>query len=424
MPKKSPATHGVLKDVLTTAAVAVLLSAAIVSPAIAAAKTWTQVAEDTSGFLQQAVDTYDPQAPDAAKALVDKAYFGPFEADGMEATIKNYISAQRAFELEQEFKQIKIAMKAGKPSEEISSRVAVLSADLGKDAAVLDGEAPSEGGTAAGSATPFVQSFGILLREGFEAILILGAIIAYLRKSENVRGVRTVQIGAVAALAASVVMALALSSVFANMRGFGQEVLEGSTMLIAMVVLFWVSFWLAAKARAKKWHEYIQDAVDRTASKGSTLALASVAFLAVFREGGETILFYTALISGSPGQLGPIAAGFAVAVVALVVLYVALRWGSLHIPFRPFFIATSALLFYMAFVFAGQGIRELQEAGVVGASIVPGIPVVDVFGIYPTAQSLLMQAVLVLTAVGVAIWQGLSGRRNGSQELREAGGTS
>lgn len=409
----------VRKSWIAALALAVLL-ALIASPASAAPKTWEDVANAIDGHLARAVGAYEPGAPQAAKKLVDKAYFGPFESDGMEATIKTHISAGRAFELEQDFKQLKIRMGAGAPKSEVEGRADALSEALHADADTLDGD----GSGSKANASPFLQSFGILLREGFEAILILGAIIAYLRKSGDKRGVRTVQLGAVAAIAASVVMAVALSSVFAGIGGFGQEVLEGATMLIAMVVLFWVSYWLAAKARARKWQEYIQDTVERTASKGSTLALASVAFLAVFREGGETILFYAALVSGNPGSLGPIAMGFGVAAAVLVGLYAALRWGSLKIPFKPFFVATSALLFYLAFVFAGQGIRELQEAGVVGVTRVPGVPVLDIFGIYPTAESLFVQVTLLVAAVGGALWQRRSPKDGEPGKFREVGEAS
>lgn len=413
-----PRALGRTAIVAALAMVALLFS--VTSPASAAPKTWADVADEIGAYLTQAAEAYDPRSPEAAKKLVDKAYFGPFEADGMEATIKTHVSASRAFELEQEFKQLKMSMGAGKPVAEVVTRVDALSAALQAEAKTLDGEGASGGA----SASPFLQSFGILLREGFEAILILGAILAYLRKSGNKRGVRTVQLGALAAIAASVVMAVVLSSLFAGVGGFGQEVLEGATMLLAMVVLFWVSYWLAAKARAQKWQEYIQDTVARTATKGSTWALASVAFLAVFREGGETILFYAALVSGNPGSLGPIALGFAAAAVVLVALYAALRWGSLKIPFKPFFVATSALLFYLAFVFAGQGVRELQEAGLVGVTRVPGVPVLDIFGIYPTAESLLLQATLLVAAVGGALWQRRSPKDGEPGKFREVGEAS
>lgn len=403
-----------------TLALVIMVGAA--SVALAAGRTWASVAEDTTEYLTQAAKAYESGSTGDAKKLVDKAYFGPFEEDGMEATIKNYISAQRAFELEQEFKQIKIAMGAGASPQAVARRVKALSADLAEDAATLDGT--SSRGASAGGATPFLQSFGILLREGFEAILILGAIVAYLRKSGDVRSVRVVQVGALAAVVASILVAVVLSSLLASIGGLAQEVLEGATMLVAVAVLLWVSLWLAGKTRARQWQDYIQGQVERSASRGSTLALASVAFLAVFREGGETILFYTALVSGNRDAFGAMALGFGAAALALVALYGVLRWGSMRIPFRPFFIATSGLLFYMAFVFAGQGIRELQGAGVVGARVVAQVPVVDLLGIYPTVESLVTQAVLLALAVGVAIWQWRSGGAGTDKGVQQAGGTS
>jgi high-affinity iron transporter len=139
--------------------------------------------------------------------------------------------------------------------------------------------------------------------------------------------------------------------------------------------------------------------------------LAAAAFLAVFREGAETILFYQALVSGNPTSTGEIVLGFAAGTLVLVGIFLTLRYGSVRIPIKPFFIATSALLYYLAFVFAGQGVRELQEAGVVASTIIKGVPVIEILGIYPTLETLSLQSALVLAAIGGLIWQFLRSRK-------------
>ncbi|MCZ7665283.1 MAG: FTR1 family iron permease [Thermoleophilia bacterium] len=254
-----------------------------------------------------------------------------------------------------------------------------------------------------------VQSLLIILREGFEAILVLSALVAYLMRANGGLGVRAVYLGGGVALLASAATAVVLRFLLAGAAGFTQEVLEGATMLLAMAVLFWVSYWLASKAQAHRWESYIRGKVmagaGEVVSSRRTLALAAAAFLAVYREGAETILFYGALLSGNPGAGGQMALGFGAGAVLLIGLFVLLRWGSVRLPIGPFFAVTSVLLYYLAFVFAGKGIRELQEAGAVGATRIEWVPLVDTLGLYPTVETIALQGGLVLAALFALVWQ-------------------
>jgi len=178
-----------------------------------------------------------------------------------------------------------------------------------------------------------------------------------------------------------------------------RELIEGGTMLIAVVILFSVSYWLISKVEAAKWQQFIREKVTNALEHGGGKALAFVAFLAVYREGAETALFYQALFGEGPGVGMPLTlgmfAGFAVLAVIFVLFY---RFG-VRIPMRPFFAVTSVLLYYMAFLFAGKGIRELQEGNVMPMTIIPGFPHVDALGIFPTVETLLAQLVLVVLFV-------------------------
>jgi high-affinity iron transporter len=176
-------------------------------------------------------------------------------------------------------------------------------------------------------------------------------------------------------------------------------------MLLAVLVLFYVSYWLLSKIEADKWSAFLKGKITDALTSGSGLALGSVAFLAVYREGFETILFYKALLSSAgTGEAGAVALGIALGAVALVLLYLAInRWG-MRIPMRPFFAVTGMLLYYMAFVFAGEGIKDLQEAGMVGLTVLEGWPRVPALGIYPTAQSLAVQGLLVVLALVAFAW--------------------
>ncbi|MGH7658911.1 MAG: FTR1 family iron permease, partial [Gemmatimonadales bacterium] len=163
---------------------------------------------------------------------------------------------------------------------------------------------------------------------------------------------------------------------------------------------------LLSKMEVAKWNQFVRGKVQEALTSGSALALASVAFLAVYREGFETVLFYKALfIAGGSGQaVLPVVSGMLFGGAVLAVVYVAINKFGVRLPLKPFFGVTSAFLYYMAFVFAGQGIAELQEGGLVGMTIVPWAPRIPALGIYPTLESLSVQAVLLVLLVAALLW--------------------
>jgi len=250
------------------------------------------------------------------------------------------------------------------------------------------------------SPTPFelfLQSLVILLREGIEAILIIGALIAFLVKTGAEGRRRDVYFGVGAALAASVLTAVLIETVF-HISVAQQELLEGATMLLAAGVLFYVSYWLLSKMEVVRWNQFVRGKVQQALAGGSILALPTVAFLAVYREGFETVLFYKALfVSSGPVEAAiPVVLGMLVASALLVVVYLAISRYGVRIPLKPFFGITGIFLYYMAFVFAGKGVLELQGAGILGVTYVPWAPVIPALGVYGTAEGLLVQGVLVL----------------------------
>ncbi len=244
----------------------------------------------------------------------------------------------------------------------------------------------------------FLAAFGIIVREGLEAILVIAAIIAYLVKSGNGRSLRNVYIGAVAGIAASFVAAAVLAwakRVFVG-AGLAQEVIEGITALIAVCVLFYVSNWMISKAEAASWSRYIDGKVQSSVEQGSAFALAFTAFLSVFREGAEVVLFYQPMLSeGNPGMVW---AGFGTGCVLLVFVYLAITKLSIRLPIKVFFTATSILMAVMCVSFLGSGIKELAEGNVFDLALrVPGVPendAIQVLGIYPYLETLLPQLIL------------------------------
>lgn len=247
----------------------------------------------------------------------------------------------------------------------------------------------------AGSAVEaFWQSFLIILREGFEAILVIGAVVAFLLKTGHRERLRSIWLGVGLGLAASAVTAVALRTILSAVPA-SSEIIEGVTLLVAVAVLFSVSYWLISRVEAAKWQQFIREKVTDALQHGGGRALAFVAFLAVYREGAETALFYQALFSEGAHLAVPLSLGIVLGFVALAVIFTLFYRYGVRIPLRPFFSVTSVLLYYMAFVFTGKGIRELQEGNAVSMSVIPGFPHVEALGLYPTWETVLAQLLLL-----------------------------
>jgi high-affinity iron transporter len=254
----------------------------------------------------------------------------------------------------------------------------------------------------------FFQSFLIILREGFEAILVIGAVVAFLIKMGHKERLRSIWIGIGLGLVASLATAVVLKTLLAAMPA-SREIVEATTMLFAVVVLFSVSYWLISKVEAAKWQKFIREKVTSALEHGGGKALALVAFLAVYREGAETALFYQALFNEGPNVGLPLALGIIVGFAALAVIFTLFYRYGVKIPLRPFFAVTSILLYYMAFVFMGKGIRELQEGNIMRITVIPGSPHIDAMGIYPSVETLTAQGILILLLIFATVrtfWPG------------------
>jgi high-affinity iron transporter len=344
-------------------------------------------------------------------------------------------ASTRAFDAYMTFEQVERAVRAKNPSlaAELEAGFAALrtrvaggatSAELDRIRRELDAGLENAERTLADEPSAlnlFVQSFVILLREGLEAILLVGALLTFLAKMGAAHRKRDIHVGVGAAAIASLLTAFALETIF-HLSAAKREALEGMTMALATVVLFYVSYWLLSKMEVAKWNHFVKSKVQDALTSGSGLALASAAFLAVYREGFETVLFYKALFvaGNSPAASVPIVAGILLGSLVMVGVYLAINRFGLRLPLKPFFGVTSAFLYYMAFVFAGKAVAELQEGGLVSTTIVLGAPRFPALGVYPTVESLAAQGVLIALLLLALLWTfGIEPRRRRAHTVPE-----
>lgn len=278
-------------------------------------------------------------------------------------------------------------IRDGAPPAEVEAQAKRVAATLERARERLDAGALT-------AETVFTSALLILLREGLEALLVVAAIVAFLIKANRRDALVWVHAGWIAAFALGAVTWAVASYVIA-ISGAHREITEGVTGLVAAAMLVYVGYWLHSKSSTQAWQAFVKDSVGAALASRTLWAMAGVSFLAVYREIFETVLFYQALWvqageTGTNALVGGLAAGAA----ALA----AIGWGlfrySLRLPLGPFFTAMSWLMCVLAVVLAGKGVASLQEAGMIGASLV-GIPSVPVLGIFPTVQTLAAQVAVI-----------------------------
>lgn len=253
----------------------------------------------------------------------------------------------------------------------------------------------------------FVGSLVILAREGLEAILILAAMIAFLRKAERPEGLPWVHAGWISALALGVVTWF-IATYLIDISGASREKTEGYTALLASAILLSVGLWLHNKSYSNRWQHYVASRMKGALTGGRLWGLSLLAFIAVYREVFETVLFYRAL--WAQGGHGPIIFGFLAAAVLLVGIAWAIFYFSMKLPVCQFFSWSSAFIVMLAVIFTGKGVAALQEAGAVPVHSVDFVSI-PMLGVYPTLQVLLMQFAVLALVLGGFAWNHLSARR-------------
>lgn len=345
----------------------------------------------TRDTLERSLAAYRAGDHEQAYDLSVGAYLEGFEL--VESALDNLDAAQRKT-TEKALMAYRQALQDGASVAQAAQALELAKVELGKSAALLEEGAMDD-------SLSFFASLLILLREGLEAILVLAAILAFLRNTGQQQAVRSVHIGWGLALLAGVAT-WAVAAYLIDISGAQRELLEGATALFASVVLLWVGVWMHDRRHAAAWQDYIKSSL---VGGGGRFGFAVLAFFSVYRELFEVILFYETLwLQAGPAGHGAVLAGAAAALVLLIGLAWVILRGSRKLPLTTFFGINAVLLCVLSVVFAGHGVAALQEAGVLGTRPVAFFDF-DWLGIHADAWSLSAQG---LALAGIALLYGRS----------------
>ena len=368
------------------------------------------VASDTTGSLalarerlQQSLAAYEAGNKTEARELALSAYLDGFEP--LEAVLSTR-DADLLASVEIGMAELRAAISRGDPVAAVAEKVNALDVLFYRAETVL---APAN----ASEASAFLGAFAILLREGLEALLIVIAMIAFLRKAERTEVLPFVHGGWLSALGAGALTWVAATYLI-GVSGAGRELVEGFGSLFAALVLLSVGIWMHGKSQAGEWQRYIRKTMQHALSRRSAWFLFGLAFLVVYREVFETILFFAAL--WSQGHTDAILAGAAAAIVLLALIAWAMLRYSRRLPIGTFFAYSSVLIGILAVVLAGKGISGLQEAGLLGITPLPNLPRIPILGIAPALEPVAAQ-ILTLALIALGYWRNrMKGMQSGTPQ--------
>jgi high-affinity iron transporter len=346
------------------------------------------------GLLRESVELY-------GKGDKEKAYQKAVEAylDGFELAEPTLFAKDASFGrgLEGQFTQFRNAIKQGAAPEDIQKWHHEIDVKLDQASQILARDDSLSGYYL------FANSALIILREGLEATLILAAIIAMLKVMGATEVIRYIHLGWMLALMAGGLTWLATETVL-TFSGRHRESMEGFISVFAAIALFYVGYWLHTRSEVKKWRGFIEQKVRAGISTKRILGLTGISFFAVYREAFEVVLFYQALWLQSEGNHGPVLWGFAGGLAVLALAAFAILKLGLKLPLKYFFGATGTLLYIVAFIFAGNGIKELQAALWLPTTPLSFPSQIPILGIYPTVETLAAQGAMLLAFVATSFW--------------------
>ncbi len=398
--KSDPGLRQMIPDLTTLAGL---------TPEVLAKSIGTAKADAVIAYLRRHPDVVIKQAPGSLTVARDKlaqslaAYRGGDRHAAQELALSAYLDGFEPLEpmltardatlmghIESAMGEFRASLQQGRPADEIATRVQVLGALFDDADAALSPDAAS-------SASTFLGAFTILLREGLEALLIVVAMIAFLRKAERPEVLPYVHGGWIGALAAGG-LTWGIATYAIGISGASRELTEGFGSLFAAVVLLSVGIWMHGKAQADQWQRYIREKMSRALSRQSAWFLFGLAFIVVYREVFETILFYAALWTQGNGGMMLAGAGSAVVLLGLIA-WAMLRY-SRDLPIAKFFAYSAWLMAILTVVLAGKGVAALQEAGIIDIAPLGGGIRVSMLGIFPTLQSMAAQLLMLIAVLG------------------------
>ncbi|WP_313920738.1 FTR1 family protein [Tahibacter sp.] len=340
--------------------------------------------------LKESQTAYTAGDPARATALALSAYLDGFEPVEPSLALHDRALLDR---VEHAMGEYRARIARGAPVADIAAQADVLRT-------LIDSADTALSTSSADATTAFLGSLTILLREGLEALLIVIAMIAFLRKAERTDVLRYVHAGWMGALLAGL-LTWGIATYVVSVSGAGREVTEGISSLFAAAVLLGVGIWMHQKSLAGRWQQYVREKLSAALTRRSAWFLFALAFISVYREVFETILFYIALWNENNGLA--LLAGLVTGVVLLGVIAVVLLRYSKRLPIAQFFSWSSLLIAVLAVVLAGKGVAALQEAGWVAVQPIDG-PRLALLGIYPSLQPVLAQlAVLIVAVLGFVV---------------------
>lgn len=240
----------------------------------------------------------------------------------------------------------------------------------------------------------FFDAMFILLREGLEALVIVMALVSSMNAMNNKKGTKYVYLGAIFGVFLSFIVAVILQVIFPSVSsGVNREILESGVGIVAVFVMLFVGAWLHSKSNIKAWNNYMNREIRNAVGSGSILSMFTLSFLAVFREGAETILFYVGIIPLI--SLKNLTIGIILAlVILLIIAIIILKAGEKFKVYQIFYILT-CLIYFLAFKMLGASIHMLQVVGYLPIHVVRFIPTIEILGIYANYEVLIPQILLI-----------------------------
>ena len=333
--------------------------------------------------LDRSLSAYRAGNREEARQLALSAYLDGFEP--LEALLATRDGGLMR-EVEQALGQFRAGIESGADPSELQQLRARIDSLLARAEGALAPEAASEIST-------FLGAFTILLRE---ALLVVIAMIAFVKKSQRSEVLPYIHGGWIAALFAGVATWV-VATYFVSISGASREMTEGIGALLAAVILVSVGIWMHGKSQAEEWRRYIQEKMGKALSRGSAWFLFGLAFVVVYREAFETILFYAAL--WNPQSSGIILAGALSAVALLALIAWAMLRYSRKLPITQFFRYSAILIAILAVILAGKGVGAFQEAGVLSATFIAGLPRLAELGFFPTVETIGAQLLTLLALI-------------------------